>query len=67
MIKCLLITGFHFDALLYSDLITKSLMRVISNVHAGRRFPTHVLEVHAHLSKCWRVHGQKGWEPLVYT
>jgi len=32
-----------FDTMIYSNLVTKILMRAISNVHAGRRFPTSVL------------------------
>jgi len=31
---------FRFEAMLYSNLGSEILMRTISNVHAGRRFPT---------------------------
>jgi len=34
----------HFDAMLHTSWVTKILMRAISNVHAGRRFPTPALQ-----------------------
>jgi len=43
--------GLHFDAMLCSNLVTKILMRAMSNVHvghswpAGRRFPTPDIEI----------------------
>jgi len=37
--KFLLIMELRFDAILYSNLSNGILMRTISNVHAGRRFP----------------------------
>jgi len=36
----------RFGAFLYSYLVTTLLMRAISNVHAGRRFPTFELKHH---------------------
>jgi len=33
----------RFDEILSSNLVMKILMRAISNIHAGRRFPTPVL------------------------
>jgi len=30
----------RFETMLYSNLGSENLMRIISNVHAGRRFPT---------------------------
>jgi len=37
--KYRLIMELRFDAMLYSNLVTKSMMRAISNVHAGRIWP----------------------------
>ena len=43
--KYLLITLLRLDKILYCDLGNESLDRAISNVHAGRRFPTPALHV----------------------
>jgi len=41
--KYLLVMELRCESILYSKLVTKILMRVISNDHAGRKFPTPVL------------------------
>jgi len=43
--KYLLIMELPFDAMLYSNLVTKILTKAASNFHAGRRFPTPALNV----------------------
>jgi len=43
--KYLLIMLLRLDKILYYDLGNESLDRAISNVHAGRRFPTPALHV----------------------
>jgi len=43
-LKYLLIMELRFDTILYSKWVTKILVRAISNVQAGRRFPTTVLK-----------------------
>jgi len=43
-LKYLLIVELRFDTILYSKWVTKIVMRPVSNVQAGRKFPTPVLK-----------------------